>query len=82
VKEKDLRRIGSAAIARIVVPIEAEIGLRGGSCGRGAATANKRPKKKSAVRRMESAFAEFVAGEIAEAVVGSVLVELAERGVV
>src|SRR6266404_6925193 len=51
-------------------------------CGEGAATANRILKERSAVVRMESAFAEFVAGEIAEAVVGGVFVGFAERGVV
>src|SRR6266446_4725637 len=51
-------------------------------CGEGAATANKILKKKRSAVRMESSFAEFVAGEVAEAVVGGVFVGFAERGVV
>src|SRR5882724_8287850 len=51
-------------------------------CGDGAEAANKILKEKRSTLRMESSFTEFVAGEIAEAIVGGVLVGFAERGVV
>src|SRR6266446_4329120 len=51
-------------------------------CGEGAATANRILKEKRSAVRMESSFTQFVAGEIAEAVVGGVFVGFAERGVV
>src|SRR6266446_357440 len=50
-------------------------------CGEGAATANRILKEKRSAVRMESSFTQFVAGEIAEAVVGGVFVGFAERGV-